>query len=81
MLARLEGISELIASLLYGSGLRLMEALRLRVKDIDFERQELTVRQGKAAKDRVTRAQGREDHHDLHPCFESGRQRREKSVR
>jgi integron integrase len=54
VLARLEGTPHLIASLLYGSGLRLMEALRLRVKDIDFERHELTVRQGKGAKDRVT---------------------------
>jgi integron integrase len=54
VLAGLDGIHHLIASLLYGSGLRLMEALRLRVKDIDFERHELTVRQGKNAKDRVT---------------------------
>jgi integrase len=54
VLARLEGTPHLIASLLYGSGLRLMEALRLRVKDIDFERHELRIRQGKGAKDRVT---------------------------
>jgi integron integrase len=54
ILARLEGTHLLIACLLYGSGLRLMEALRLRVKDIDFERGELTVRQGKGGKDRVT---------------------------
>jgi integron integrase len=54
VLARLDGTSQLIASLLYGSGLRLMEAVRLRVKDIDFERHELTIRQGKGAKDRVT---------------------------
>jgi integron integrase len=39
---------------LYGSGLRLMEALRLRVKDLDFERRELTVRDGKGGKDRRT---------------------------
>jgi integron integrase len=44
----------LIATLLYGGGLRLMEALRLRVKDLDFERGELTVRQGKGDKDRIT---------------------------
>ncbi len=43
-----------IAQLMYGSGLRLMEAMRLRVKDVDFERNELTIRQGKGAKDRVT---------------------------
>ena len=55
VLARLNGTPHLIASLLYGSGLRLMEAVRLRVKDIDFERQELTIRQGKGANDRVTR--------------------------
>ena len=40
--------------LLYGSGLRLLECLRLRVKDLDFARGELTVRRGKAGKDRVT---------------------------
>jgi integron integrase len=54
VLARLEGTQLLIASLLYGSGLRLMEALRLRVKDIDFERGEIVVHQGKGGKDRVT---------------------------
>jgi integron integrase len=54
VLAHLEGTHHLIASLLYGSGLRLMEAVRLRVKDIDFARRELTVRQGKGGKDRVT---------------------------
>ena len=43
-----------MASLLYGSGLRLREGLRLRVKDIDFARCEITVRDGKGAKDRVT---------------------------
>lgn len=54
LLAHLEGTPHLIASLLYGSGLRLMEALRLRVKDINFELHELTIRQGKGAKDRIT---------------------------
>lgn len=58
VLARLEGTHYLIACLLYGSGLRLMEAVRLRVKDIDFERGEITVRQGKGAKDRVTMLPG-----------------------
>ncbi|MEY8240846.1 MAG: integron integrase [Cycloclasticus sp.] len=43
-----------IAQLMYGAGLRLMETMRLRVKDVDFERNELTIRQGKGAKDRVT---------------------------
>lgn len=54
ILARLDGQSWLMASLLYGSGLRLMECLRLRVKDIDFGYQQITVRDGKGAKDRVT---------------------------
>lgn len=54
VLSRLDGLNHLVASLLYGSGLRLMEALRLRVKDVDFERSEITVRAGKGAKDRVT---------------------------
>lgn len=43
-----------MASLLYGSGLRLMECLRLRVKDVDLARGEITVREGKGAKDRKT---------------------------
>ena len=50
----LDGVYHLIAKLLYGSGLRLLEALRLRVKDIDFNYKEITVRDGKGAKDRVT---------------------------
>ena len=51
---RLEGEPALVVGLLYGSGLRLMEALRLRVKDLDLERRELTVRDGKGSKDRLT---------------------------
>jgi integrase len=43
-----------IAQLMYGAGLRLMETVRLRIKDVDFERNELTIRQSKRAKDRVT---------------------------
>ncbi len=54
VLACLEGDAWLVASLLYGSGLRLMEALTLRVKDVDLERLELRVRRAKGAKDRVT---------------------------
>jgi integron integrase len=50
----LEGDPALVVGLLYGSGLRLMEALRLRVQDLDFERRELTVRDGKGGKDRRT---------------------------
>lgn len=54
VLAHLTGINELMASLLYGSGLRLMEAVRLRVKDVDFDYRQIVVRDGKGAKDRVT---------------------------
>ncbi len=58
VLARLDGTHHLIASLLYGSGLRLMEAVRLRLKDLDFQRGEITVREGKGSKDRVTMLPG-----------------------
>jgi len=54
MLDQLEGTRWLMASLLYGGGLRLLECLRLRVKDVDFERREILVRNGKGARDRVT---------------------------
>jgi len=54
LLASMRGTRKLVASLLYGSGLRLTEALRLRIKDLDFDRNQLFVRQGKGAKDRVT---------------------------
>jgi integron integrase len=54
VLQRLKGSEALVAGLLYGSGLRLMEALRLRVHDLDFNRQELTVRNGKGGNDRRT---------------------------
>jgi site-specific recombinase XerD len=53
-LKQVEGTVWLVANLLYGSGLRLMEALRLRVKDLILERQEIIVRDAKGAKDRVT---------------------------
>ncbi|MFT4199025.1 MAG: integron integrase [Pseudoxanthomonas sp.] len=54
LLARLAGREALMAGLLYGSGLRLMECVRLRVKDVDLQRNELTVRDGKGGKDRMT---------------------------
>ncbi len=54
VLARLAGTNHLIASLLYGAGLRLMEGIRLRVKDIDFSANQLTIREGKGATDRLT---------------------------
>lgn len=54
ILAELEGRQRLIATMLYGGGLRLIECLRLRVKDLDFGRSQLCVRQGKGRKDRYT---------------------------
>lgn len=52
VLRELSGPPKLMASLLYGAGMRLMEVCRLRVKDVDFERQMLIIREGKGAKDR-----------------------------
>jgi len=54
VLGEMRGTARLVALLLYGAGLRLMEALQLRVKDVDLERAVLTVRAGKGDKDRVT---------------------------
>jgi len=54
VLANLRGVNWIMACLLYGSGLRLLECLRLRVKDIDFGYHQITVRDGKGSKDRVT---------------------------
>lgn len=54
LLAQLDGVSWIMAMLLYGSGLRLMECHRLRVKDLDFARREVTVREAKGGRDRVT---------------------------
>ncbi len=49
----MKGTSRLVASLLYGSGLRLLEGLTLRVKDIDLRRGEIVVRSGKGGNDRI----------------------------
>jgi len=54
LLSRLRGAVWLMASLMYGAGLRLLECAELRVKDINFDRGELTIRDGKGGKDRVT---------------------------
>jgi integron integrase len=54
LLNHLSGTPKLIAGLLYGSGLRIMEAVRLRIKDVDFKYMSITVRDGKGQKDRVT---------------------------
>jgi integrase len=54
LLATVDGVSWIMAMVLYGSGLRLMECLRLRVKDIDLSRHEVLVRAGNGNTDRVT---------------------------
>ncbi len=54
LLDQMEGVMALVARLLYGTGMRLMEGLRLRVKDVDFDRREIIIRDGKGGKDRVT---------------------------
>lgn len=53
LLAQMEGVTALLARLLYGTGMRLMEGMRLRIKDVDFERHVIIVREAKGAKDRV----------------------------
>jgi integron integrase len=54
VLQQLDGVPRLMALLLYGAGLRLLECARLRVQDVDFDRNQILVRDGKGAKDRVT---------------------------
>lgn len=54
VLANMEGKYWLMASMMYGTGMRLMEIIRLRVKDVDIHRREITVREGKGGKDRRT---------------------------
>jgi len=54
LLGHMSGTAQLIARLLYGTGMRLLEGLRLRAKDLDFETGEIVVRSGKGAKDRTT---------------------------
>ena len=54
LLLHMQGTTGLIAQLLYGTGMRLLEALRLRVKDVEFARREIVIREGKGNKDRVT---------------------------
>jgi len=79
ILAELSGVHRLVATLLYGSGLRLLEALRLRVKDLDFERQQLLIREPKGRRDRATplpriAERGLRRHLvDVHQLFEADR--------
>jgi site-specific recombinase XerD len=54
VISLLDGTAQLVAKLLDGSGLRIMEAVRIRVKDIDVQMKQLTVRSGKGDKDRFT---------------------------
>lgn len=54
LIANLEGTYQLMAGIVYGSGMRLLECLRLRVKDVNLEKNILTVREGKGMKDRIT---------------------------
>jgi integrase len=54
ILSGMQGLHQLMAKLLYGCGLRLMECMRLRVKDIDFEQSQIIIREGKGEKDRTT---------------------------
>jgi integron integrase len=54
VISLMEGTPQLVVKLLYGSGLRIMEAMRLRIKDVDFAMKQVTVRSGKGDKDRVT---------------------------
>jgi len=61
VLERMDGVMRLMATLLYGCGLRVLECASLRVKDLDFDRHELMVRDGKGRKDRVTMLPGRLD--------------------
>ena len=58
VLSHLNGDKLMMANLMYGAGLRLMECLRLRVQDVDFSRNEVTVRDGKGAKDHLTTLPG-----------------------
>jgi len=87
VLAGMEGETALLARLLYGTGMRLMEGVRLRIKDVDFERHVIIVRQAKGNKDRVVMLPRSLDaphragaagpqrcvhRHDLHACAEGG---------
>ncbi len=71
VLQRLDGVPHLMACLLYGAGLRVLECCRPRVQDIDFATNQIVVRGGKGDKEGAAGARRREHHHDLHPRSES----------
>jgi site-specific recombinase XerD len=58
VLQRMDGVTRLMALLLYGAGLRLLESCRLRIKDVDFSTNQIVVRDGKGHKDRITMLSG-----------------------
>lgn len=59
LFSKMEGVNLLMAGLLYGAGLRIMECVRLRIKDVDFSRNQIVVRSGKGSKDRLTMLPGK----------------------
>jgi integron integrase len=81
VLSRMTGVHGLFASLLYGTGMRLIEAAQLRIKDVDFVRREITIREGKGGKDRMTMlplslaAPLREQIAQARQCFDADRAR------
>lgn len=79
VLGAIRGTSRLIASILYGSGLRLMESLTLRVKDLDLDRREIRVRRPKGGRDRVT-VLPRALRPELEEQLESRRERHERDL-
>ena len=68
LLAKMDGIHKLLAALLYGTGMRLLEAVRLRVQDIDFANHRIHVHQAKGKKDRYVPLND-----DLYPCPQPAR--------
>ena len=84
LIAMMHGTHQLMAKLIYGCGLRVMECIRLRVKDIDFEMNQIVVRDGKGKKDRITVLpdgikSSLIEHDDLHACSQSRGKRSAKS--
>jgi integrase len=73
LLAQIDGLYALQLRWLYGTGMRLMECMRLRIKDIDFGRGEILIRDGKGAKDRVTMLPSEPDGATTGPSAEATR--------